>query len=782
MSDIDLKTLTPDTNIPTTGYLFGADNQTTNTPSVYPVTVVADAVVQIIGNLVGPTGPTGPTGAQGNSGPTGPSGPMGPTGIGPTGPTGPTGAPQNVDVSDTPPAGPVQGDLWFNSSNGLLYSYYVDVDGGQWLVVSGPIGPTGGSGPTGPAGGGITYKGAVATSANLPPGPGGNNVGDAYITIDTSRLWVWNGSSWIDNGAIAFTGPTGPTGSQGSLGPTGPTGAASSVAGPTGPTGPTGAQGNAGPTGPTGAASTAAGPTGPTGSAGAGITYKGTVATSANLPPGPGGNNVGDAYIALDTSRLWVWNGSSWIDNGPVAFAGPTGPTGAQGIQGATGPTGPTGAASTVAGPTGPTGNVGPTGPTGATGATGPTGASGTSVGLTTFLDGATATGPQAYNLLTIPNTGAQTTLTRTTNSSSGVLLGSFVTPAGVPNNTSFIGGLWTLHAWISHQGGGSNFRFWTEVQEVASNGTTVLATLATGDYASGTPVTSATASLLEYDLFVPSSTLASTSSRILVNVYVQAQSGTPDAILYMRANTQSHVVTTIAYNVSGPTGPTGVAGPTGPTGAQGIQGVAGPTGPTGAASTVAGPTGPTGVAGPSAITVGTTTVTSGTSTRMLYNNANVVGETTGFTTDGVTLTLAGSSSALAAVLNDAAEVATVSATAATGTIAYDITTQSVLFYTTNASGNFTVNLRASSGTTLNAALAVGQSVTVAFLVTNGATAYYNTAVQIDGVTTNVQTRWQGGTAPTSGNASSVDVYVYTVIKTATTPAYTVLASQTRFA
>ncbi len=411
MSDIDLKTLTPDTNIPTTGYLFGADDQTTNTPSVYPVTVVADAVVQIIGNLVGPTGPTGPTGAQGNAGPTGPSGAMGPTGIGPTGPTGPTGAPQNVDVSDTPPAGAVQGDLWFNSSNGLLYSYYVDVDGGQWLVVSGPIGPTGGLGPTGPAGGGITYKGVVATSASLPPS--GNAVGDAYITQDNSHLWVWNGSSWVDNGAVAFTGPTGPTGAQGSTGPTGPTGAASTVAGPTGPTGAAGAQGSAGPTGPTGAASTVAGPTGPTGAAGAGITYKGTVSSSSALPSS--GNTLGDAYIALDTSNLWVWNGSSWVDNGPVAFTGPTGPTGAQGIQGATGPTGPTGptgdqgaqgvagptgptgAASTVAGPTGPTGSVGPTGPTGDAGAagsvgpTGPTGASGpnsVTIGTTTVSSG----------------------------------------------------------------------------------------------------------------------------------------------------------------------------------------------------------------------------------------------------------------------------------------------------------------------------------------------------------------------------------------------------------
>lgn len=145
------------------------------------------------------------------------------------------------------------------------------------------------------------------------------------------------------------------------------------------------------------------------------------------------------------------------------------------------------------------------------------------------------------------------------------------------------------------------------------------------------------------------------------------------------------------------------------------------------------------------------------------------------------TQTFAGTSSALAAVLSDAAEVVTVSATAATGTINYDITTQSVLFYTTNASGNWTVNLRASSGTSLNTALATGQSVTVAFLVTQGSTAYYNTTVQVDGTTSGVTTRWQGGAAPTAGNASSVDVYSYTVVKTASAT-FSVFASQTRFA
>lgn len=148
-------------------------------------------------------------------------------------------------------------------------------------------------------------------------------------------------------------------------------------------------------------------------------------------------------------------------------------------------------------------------------------------------------------------------------------------------------------------------------------------------------------------------------------------------------------------------------------------------------------------------------------------------------TTFTATQTFSGSSSTIAAIFADAGEVVTVSATAATGTINYDVTTQSVLYYTTNASGNFTMNFRGSAGTSLNTLLATGQSVTVAFLNTNGGTAYYNSAVQVDGAS--VTPKWQGGTAPSSGNASSIDIYVYTIIKTGAAT-FTVAASQTKFA
>lgn len=142
------------------------------------------------------------------------------------------------------------------------------------------------------------------------------------------------------------------------------------------------------------------------------------------------------------------------------------------------------------------------------------------------------------------------------------------------------------------------------------------------------------------------------------------------------------------------------------------------------------------------------------------------------------TQSFTGSTSIFATVLTNAAEVATVSATAATGTINYDVSTQSVLYYTSNASANWTVNVRHSSGTSLNTAMSTGQSLTIAFLVTQGSTAYYNNVFQIDGSA--VTPKWQGGTAPTAGNASSIDVYAYTIIKTASAT-YTVFASQTQF-
>jgi hypothetical protein len=141
--------------------------------------------------------------------------------------------------------------------------------------------------------------------------------------------------------------------------------------------------------------------------------------------------------------------------------------------------------------------------------------------------------------------------------------------------------------------------------------------------------------------------------------------------------------------------------------------------------------------------------------------------------------TFNGTSSNIAAVFVHIAETTYISAGANSGNVSY-FGNGSVQYFTANNSANWTQNILFDS-VTLDTAMSVGQTMTMSILSTNGGTAYYPTSVQINGTTSGVTTKWQGGTAPTSGNANSIDVYTYTIIKTASAT-FTVLASQTKFA
>lgn len=125
-------------------------------------------------------------------------------------------------------------------------------------------------------------------------------------------------------------------------------------------------------------------------------------------------------------------------------------------------------------------------------------------------------------------------------------------------------------------------------------------------------------------------------------------------------------------------------------------------------------------------------------------------------------------------------ELTSISATAATGTISLDVGNQSVTFFTANATANFVLNVRGNSTTTLNTLLPLNDAITHVFLVTNGATAFFPTSFQIDGSA--VTPKFQNGSTPTAGNINSIDAYSITVIKTASTPTYVALVSQTKFA
>ena len=124
-------------------------------------------------------------------------------------------------------------------------------------------------------------------------------------------------------------------------------------------------------------------------------------------------------------------------------------------------------------------------------------------------------------------------------------------------------------------------------------------------------------------------------------------------------------------------------------------------------------------------------------------------------------------------------EEANVTATALTGTQNINVLERAVNYYTANTATNWVMNVRGNSSITLDSITSTGQSITIAYLATMNATAYYQTTLQVDGYGRTV--KWQGGSAPSSGNATGIDVYSFTLMKTASNT-WTVLGSQTQYA
>jgi hypothetical protein len=160
--------------------------------------------------------------------------------------------------------------------------------------------------------------------------------------------------------------------------------------------------------------------------------------------------------------------------------------------------------------------------------------------------------------------------------------------------------------------------------------------------------------------------------------------------------------------------------------------------------------------------TTGTQTLTNKTLTSPTINTATIAGGTL----DEV-------------ILNAPQERTTVTATAAGSTVNFDVKTQGVLYFTTDSTGNWTLNVRGDGSTTLDSLMTTGDALTIVFLATNGATPYYSTAFQVDGNA--ITPKFQNGVAFAAGSASAIDIYSYTIFKTASAT-FTVLAGQTKFA
>lgn len=140
---------------------------------------------------------------------------------------------------------------------------------------------------------------------------------------------------------------------------------------------------------------------------------------------------------------------------------------------------------------------------------------------------------------------------------------------------------------------------------------------------------------------------------------------------------------------------------------------------------------------------------------------------------------IAGKATLTTADVTTVIETANIVSASATGTINIDFSTNPTVYYTGSATNDWTINVRGTSSATLNSVLATGQIATVTLLATIGATQKRPTVFQVDGSA--ITPKWMGGTAPTTGNANSIDAYTLAIIKTGNAT-FTMLASQSRFA
>jgi hypothetical protein len=143
------------------------------------------------------------------------------------------------------------------------------------------------------------------------------------------------------------------------------------------------------------------------------------------------------------------------------------------------------------------------------------------------------------------------------------------------------------------------------------------------------------------------------------------------------------------------------------------------------------------------------------------------------------TAIFSGNTSAEASKFTNMTESAYIVSAAPAATTNLYVSNGAFQYYNATTTTNWTLNVAWSAGTSFNTATAIGDTITIGLMVSNGSTAYYQTAMTID--STSVTPKWQNATAPTSGDPSSIDIYTFTILKTAAST-YIVLGTVVKFA
>ena len=114
------------------------------------------------------------------------------------------------------------------------------------------------------------------------------------------------------------------------------------------------------------------------------------------------------------------------------------------------------------------------------------------------------------------------------------------------------------------------------------------------------------------------------------------------------------------------------------------------------------------------------------------------------------------------------------------GNYYHDVLTHGMVYHgATNAGSNYTFGIRGDASTTFDSLIEIGKSTTFTLFSPNNNTGYYMAQFQIDGV--NQTVKYAGGSAPSAATGSGVDVYTFTIFKTAAST-YSVFGNFTNFA
>ena len=111
-------------------------------------------------------------------------------------------------------------------------------------------------------------------------------------------------------------------------------------------------------------------------------------------------------------------------------------------------------------------------------------------------------------------------------------------------------------------------------------------------------------------------------------------------------------------------------------------------------------------------------------------------------------------------------------------THSFNLGTGHIQRFSAASGSNYSPNFRIDASTTLNSKMNVGD-VTAATLIVASSSHYCLNTLQVDGSAAGITTSWIGGSAPTAANGSGFDIYAFTIIKTASTPTYHIIANAT---